>query len=32
MHRFLTVPSCPAQPLGQDIMKKLGVVLVMGPS
>jgi hypothetical protein len=30
MHRFLIVRSCPAPLLGWDIMKKLGVVLVMG--
>jgi hypothetical protein len=30
MHRFLLVPSCPAPFLGWDIMKKLGVILVMG--
>jgi hypothetical protein len=29
MHRFLTVPSCPTPLLGWDIMKKLGMVLVM---
>jgi hypothetical protein len=29
MHRFLIVPSYPAPLLGQDIMKKLGMFLVM---
>jgi hypothetical protein len=29
MHRFLIVSSCPAPLLGWNIMKKLGVVLIM---
>jgi hypothetical protein len=29
IHRYILVPSCPTPLLGQDIMKKLNVVLVM---
>jgi hypothetical protein len=30
IHKFLIVPSCPAPLLGQKIMEKLDMVLLMG--